>query len=209
MKRIIFLGPPGVGKGTVAKQITAKYNIPQISTGDLFRAHMKEGTALGKKAKEYIDAGKLVPDEITIGMLLERLKNRDCKPGFILDGFPRTIPQAESLEKNLQVDSAVLFNAKDGTVVQRISGRRNCQKCGSIFHIKFIPPKKAGVCDKCGGSLFQRDDDKEEAVRKRLEVYHAQTEPLVAFYKVRKLLLEVNGEQTPEKVAEDTLRILK
>ena len=181
---LIFLGPPGVGKGTIAKEVVKEKKIPQISTGDLLRAAVKEGSELGKEAKEYMDTGKLVPDELVIGLLKDRILKEDCKNGFILDGFPRTIAQAEALENSdVVIDKVLNFKASEETIISRISGRRTCKKCSAIYHIKNIPPKAEGICDKCGAELFQRDDDKPESVKKRLDVYKQQTAPLIDFYR--------------------------
>ncbi|MCK4521845.1 MAG: adenylate kinase [Nanoarchaeota archaeon] len=180
---IIFLGAPGVGKGTYTSRVKEKYSIPHISTGDIFRGNIKNNTLLGKEAKGYMDKGQLVPDEVTINMVKDRLSQDDVKDGYILDGFPRTIAQAEALKEFSKVDIAVNFAARDDVIIQRLSGRRICRKCGAIFHVKNIPPKTEGVCDKCGGEIYQRDDDKPEAIKKRLEVYKKQTSPLIDYYK--------------------------
>ena len=182
--KIVMLGAPGAGKGTQAKQIAAKYEIPHISTGDIFRANLKEGTPLGLKAKEYMDKGSLVPDELTLELIMDRFKQPDCKNGYVLDGFPRTIPQAEALTKALAdnndaIDYAVNVEVPDEKIIDRMSGRRACAKCGGTFHIKYNPTKVEGVCDLCGGELYIRDDDKPEIVKKRLDTYHAQTQPLI------------------------------
>ena len=179
--KIVMLGAPGAGKGTQAKKIAAKYAIPHISTGDIFRANMKEGTELGLKAKEYISQGLLVPDEITIGMLLDRIQHADCENGYILDGFPRTIPQAESLTKALAemgeaIDFALNVDVPDANIVKRMSGRRACLKCGATYHVEFAPTKTEGICDVCGSELVLRDDDKPETVQKRLQVYRLQAD---------------------------------
>ncbi|MFH1324245.1 MAG: adenylate kinase [Nanoarchaeota archaeon] len=202
---LIFLGPPGVGKGTIAKDVVKAKNIPQISTGDLLRAAVKEGSELGKKAKEFMDSGKLVPDELAINLLKERIKKDDCKHGFILDGFPRTIPQAEALEGNVEINKVINFKATDETVISRISGRRTCKKCSAIYHIKNIPPKVEGVCDKCGGELYQREDDKEETVKKRLETYKQQTAPLIDFYRKKGILADVETEKPIPEIVKDTM----
>lgn len=201
---LIFLGPPGVGKGTVAKHVVKKKGIPQISTGDLLRAAVKEGSQLGKKAKEYMDSGKLVPDELVIGLLKDRISKADCKDGFILDGFPRTIPQAEALDRSdVQIDRVLNFKASDDTVIGRISGRRTCKECGAIYHVANLPPKEEGICDSCGGELFQRDDDKPDAVKKRLEVYKKQTAPLIDYYLEKAMLEDIDTERPLEKIFED------
>jgi adenylate kinase len=203
---LIFLGPPGVGKGTIAKHIVKEKGIPQISTGDLLRAAVKEQSELGKQAKEYMDSGKLVPDELVIGLLKDRIAKEDCKNGFILDGFPRTIPQAEALESSdVQINKVLNFKASDELVIDRISGRRTCKGCNAIYHIRNIPPNVEGVCDKCGGELFQRDDDKPEKVKKRLEVYREQTEPLIGFYKEKGILVDIETEKPVPEIVQDTL----
>lgn len=202
---LIFLGPPGVGKGTIAKEIVKQKGIPQISTGDLLRAAVKEKSELGKKAKEYMDAGKLVPDDLVINLLKERISRDDCKNGFILDGFPRTIPQAEALEGEVKIDNVLNFKAKDKTIIQRLSGRRTCKSCNAIYHLENIPPKVEGKCDKCKGELFQRDDDKPEAIKKRLEVYQKQTAPLIDYYKEKGILTDIETEQPIPEIVADTL----
>lgn len=211
--KIIMLGAPGAGKGTQAKRIAAKYSIPHISTGDIFRANIKGGTELGMKAKEYMDQGKLVPDEITIGMLLDRIHENDCEKGYVLDGFPRTIPQAESLTKALAemgeaIDYAVNVDVPDSAIVSRMGGRRACVNCGATYHIQFNPPKQEGICDACGEKLILRDDDKPETVQNRLTVYHDQTQPLIDYYKKSGVLAEVDGTQDMDKVFADITAIL-
>jgi adenylate kinase len=203
--KIIMLGAPGAGKGTQAKMIAEKYSIPHISTGDIFRANIKNGTELGKEAKTYMDQGKLVPDELTVKILLDRVAADDCKNGYVLDGFPRTIPQAEVLENELnklgdKIDYAIDVNVPDENIIKRMSGRRACLSCGATYHIEHIPPKKEGVCDKCGSELVLRDDDKPETVKKRLDVYHAQTQPLIEFYTERNILKTVDGTQDMKDV---------
>ena len=208
---LIFLGPPGVGKGTIAKLVCGEKGIIQISTGDLLRAAIADGSQLGIEAKGYMDAGKLVPDELVINLLKERITKPDCENGFILDGFPRTIPQADALgSSDVKIDNVITFSAKDETIIQRLSGRRTCKVCGAIFHIENIPPKVEGVCDKCEGELFQRDDDKPEAITKRLEVYRDQTAPLIDYYKSRNLLVDVdaNANFTVPEILENTLKVL-
>ncbi len=196
--KIIMLGAPGAGKGTQAKKIAEKYQIPHISTGDIFRANIKGGTELGMKAKTFMDQGMLVPDEITIGMLMDRIGQEDCINGYVLDGFPRTIPQAESLTKALaergeKVDYAINVDVPDENIINRMSGRRACLGCGATYHITFNPPVKEGICDTCGQELVLRDDDKPETVKKRLDVYHQQTQPLIDYYKNAEVLAEVDG----------------
>lgn len=206
---LIFLGPPGVGKGTIAKDIVKEKQIPQISTGDLLRAAVKEGSKLGKKAKEYMDAGKLVPDDLVINLLKDRISQKDCKNGFILDGFPRTISQAEALDKgNIPIGKVLNFKASERTIISRISGRRTCKKCNAIYHIKNIPPKVKGICDKCQGELFQRDDDKPEAVKKRLEVYKQQTAPLINYYNKKGILVNIETEKPIPEIVKDILNAI-
>jgi adenylate kinase len=208
-----MLGAPGAGKGTQAKMIAEKYSIPHVSTGDIFRANIKNGTELGKQAKEYMDAGKLVPDELTVKILLDRVAQDDCKNGYVLDGFPRTIPQAEVLENALndlgdKIDFAVNVDVPDENIVRRMSGRRACLKCGATYHIEHIPPKKEGICDTCGSELVLRDDDKPETVQNRLKVYHEQTQPLIDFYTERKVLKTVDGTKDMKEVFADIIAIL-
>lgn len=211
--KIIMLGAPGAGKGTQAKKISAKYGVPHISTGDIFRANIKGQTELGMKAKVFMDQGQLVPDEITIGMLLDRIQEEDCKKGYVLDGFPRTIPQAESLTKALadmgdHIDYAINVDVPDENIISRMSGRRACLKCGQTYHIVYNPPKKENVCDVCGEVLVLRDDDKPETVKKRLDVYHDQTQPLIDYYKAAGVLAEVDGTKDLEAVFQDIVKIL-
>lgn len=211
--KLIMLGAPGAGKGTQAKMIAQKYGIPHISTGDIFRANIKGGTELGKKAKSYMDQGLLVPDEITISMLMDRIQENDCTGGYVLDGFPRTIPQAESLTKALKemgeaVDYAVNVDVPDEAIITRMSGRRACVNCGATYHIVYNPPKKEGICDICGEELVLRDDDKPETVKKRLAVYHDQTQPLIEYYKGQGALAEVDGTQNLEQVFQDITKVL-
>ena len=209
----IMLGAPGAGKGTQAKKIAAKYQIPHISTGDIFRANIKAGTELGIKAKSYMDQGQLVPDEVTIGMLLDRISQDDCQNGYVLDGFPRTIPQAESLtaalkERGEKMDYAVNVDVPDANIVERMSGRRACLGCGATYHIVYNAPKAEGICDACGEKLVLRDDDKPETVQQRLSVYNEQTQPLIEYYKQEGILAEVDGTQDMEKVFQDIVKIL-
>lgn len=211
--KIIMLGAPGAGKGTQAKKIAEKYQIPHISTGDIFRANIKGGTELGMKAKTFMDQGMLVPDEITIGMLMDRIGQEDCSNGYVLDGFPRTIPQAESLTKALaergeKVDYAINVDVPDENIINRMSGRRACLGCGATYHITFNPPVKEGICDTCGQELVLRDDDKPETVKKRLDVYHQQTQPLIDYYKNAEVLAEVDGTQPMDAVFQDIVEIL-
>ena len=211
--KIIMLGAPGAGKGTQAKKIAAKYGIPHISTGDIFRANIKNGTELGLKAKSYMDAGGLVPDEITIGMLLDRIHQADCENGYVLDGFPRTIPQAESLTEALKkngesIDFAVNVDVPDENIISRMSGRRACLNCGATYHIVYNAPKKEGVCDACGQELVLREDDKPKTVKKRLDVYHDQTQPLIDYYTKAGVLAEVDGTKDINDVFDDITKIL-
>ena len=211
--KIIMLGAPGAGKGTQAKKVAKKYNIPHISTGDIFRADIKEGTELGKRAKEYMDKGELVPDDITIGMLLDRIHKADCKDGFVLDGFPRTIPQAKSLSEalsklNEKIDYAINIDVPDDSIITRMSGRRACLSCGSTYHIKYSAPKKENICDNCGSELVIRDDDKPETVKKRLDVYHKQTQPLIDYYDNENILANVDGTKDMEEVFLDIVAVL-
>ena len=205
MINVIFLGPPGGGKGTQAQLLVKEFGIPQISTGDILRDAVKRGTELGKLAKKYMDEGKLVPDEVVIGIIKERLSQDDTKKGFILDGFPRTVPQAEALDKLLEemgrkLTAVVLIDVPKEELLRRLTGRRTCSKCGRMYHIEFSPPKKEGVCDECGGELYQRDDDKEETILKRLEVYESQTLPLVDYYEKKGILKRVNGVGKIEEI---------
>lgn len=212
--KIVMLGAPGAGKGTQADKIADQYGLPHISTGDIFRKNIKEGTELGKEAKGYMDAGKLVPDELTVRMLLDRVSQEDCSKGYILDGFPRTIPQAEALDSELKrlgenIDFAIDVEVPDQNIINRMSGRRACPKCNAIYHIEFIPPKKEGICDECGEELVIREDDKPETVKKRLEVYHEQTQPLIDFYDKKGVLHTVDGTVDAEDVFEAIRSILK
>lgn len=203
--KLILLGAPGAGKGTQSAAISQAYGIPAIATGDILRAAIKDGTALGLSAKSYIDAGKLVPDEVVIGIIREKLSSDDCKNGFILDGFPRTIPQAQALEDmGVKMDVVLSLEVPDSTIIERMSGRRVC-RCGASYHVAYLPPKKPGICDKCGQELYIRDDDAEETVRARLENFHKQTEPLKNFYQDRGILASVQG---CEEVKETTAAVL-
>ncbi len=211
--RLILLGGPGAGKGTQAKKLVEKYNIPQISTGDILRGAVKNNTELGQKAKSFMDSGELVPDEVIIGIVKDRIQEEDCKNGFIFDGFPRTTAQAEALdtmltELNITLDAAINFKVSDEVIVARMSGRRTCAQCQAVFNVKFNPPKQEGVCDKCSGELTQRDDEKEEVVRNRLKVYEDQTAPLIDFYNNKGLLKNVNGEQEINTIFEELTNLL-
>lgn len=203
--KIIMLGAPGAGKGTQAKMIADKYGVPHISTGDIFRANIKNGTELGMEAKKYMDQGLLVPDELTVRILLDRVAQDDCKNGYVLDGFPRTIPQAEVLDSELtklgdHIDYAINVDVPDESIVKRMSGRRACLTCGATYHIEHVPPKKEGICDVCGSELVLRDDDKPETVKNRLNVYHEQTQPLIDFYTEKGVLKTVDGTVPMEEV---------
>lgn len=203
--KIIMLGAPGAGKGTQAKKIAAKYAIPHISTGDIFRANIKNNTELGQKAKTYMDKGELVPDELVVDLIMDRFKEADCANGYVLDGFPRTIPQAEALDKALSangesVDYAVNVEVPDENIINRMSGRRACVGCGATYHIQFNPTKVEGICDACGEKLILRDDDKPETVKNRLSVYHEQTQPLIDYYSKKGVLAEVDGTHSMENV---------
>lgn len=211
--KIVMLGAPGAGKGTQANMIAEKYNIPHISTGDIFRANIKNGTELGKEAKGYMDKGLLVPDELTVKLLLDRVAQDDCKNGYVLDGFPRTIPQAEVLDSELtknseKIDFAVNVDVPDENIIHRMGGRRACLKCGATYHVEYVPPKKEGICDVCGSELVLRDDDKPETVKNRLKVYHDQTQPLIEYYTKKKVLHSVDGTQDMKKVFADITAIL-
>lgn len=203
--RLILLGAPGVGKGTQANKLTEKYNIPKISTGDMLRDAIKHGTELGLKAKSFMDAGQLVPDEVVIGIVEDRLKGIDCIPGWILDGFPRTIQQAHALDKMLEkintpIENVLNLDVEEGEVVNRLSGRRSCEACQNTYHIFFSPSKNDGVCDNCGGRLIQRNDDKEDTIRERLRVYREKTEPLVTYYSEKGLLKKIDASDDIDAV---------
>ncbi|MBD9029155.1 MAG: adenylate kinase [Butyrivibrio crossotus] len=211
--KIIMLGAPGAGKGTQADKICAKYNIPHISTGDIFRANIKNNTELGQKAKSYMDKGELVPDELVVDLVVDRIKADDCTNGYVLDGFPRTIPQAEALDAALaaindKVDYAINVEVPDENIIDRMSGRRACVACGATYHIVHIPTKVEGVCDKCGAELILRDDDKPETVKNRLNVYHEQTQPLIDYYTAKNVLHEVDGTKAMEDVFSSIVSIL-
>lgn len=211
--KLIMLGAPGAGKGTQAKKIAEKYNIPHISTGDIFRANIKNGTELGQKAKTYMDQGILVPDELVVDLVMDRFAQPDCENGYVLDGFPRTIPQAEALDAALEkagakIDYAINVEVPDENIINRMSGRRACVACGATYHLVHIPPKKEGVCDNCGKELILRDDDKPETVKKRLDVYHEQTQPLIDYYTQKGALVEVDGTVDMEEVFNAIVKIL-
>lgn len=210
---LILLGPPGSGKGTQSKRLMEKYKLPQISTGDILRAEVAKQTELGKKAKQIMDSGKLVSDEIILGIIKNRIEEPDCRKGFIFDGFPRTIPQAEGLkellkQKKLKITKVLNIILNDETVVQRLGGRWTCTKCGAIFHTYTNPSKKKGTCDNCNGELYQRDDQKEKAVKERLNVYKRQTEPLIEFYKKEKLLVDVDGKPAIGEIFREITELL-
>ena len=212
--KVVMLGAPGAGKGTQAKMIATKYNVPHISTGDIFRANIKEGTELGKKAKSYMDQGLLVPDELVVDLVVDRIQQEDCKDGYILDGFPRTIPQAEALDAalsklNTKLDVALDIDVADDFIVKRMGGRRACLGCGATYHIVNIPPKKEGICDTCGAELVLRDDDKPETVEKRLAVYHEQTQPLIDYYKNSGILVTLDGTKDMNEVFANICSVLE
>ncbi|MDP4127094.1 MAG: adenylate kinase [Bacillota bacterium] len=211
--KIILMGGPGAGKGTQAVGLVEKYNIPHISTGDMFRAAIKDGTALGLKAKSYMDAGGLVPDEVTIGIVAERLAQPDCAKGFLLDGFPRTLAQGSALgdildRLGMKLDGVLNIEVDEKVLIPRLTGRRVCRKCGASYHMVFNPPKQEGVCGQCGGELYQRSDDTVETAQNRLNVYNQQTEPLIAFYTEKGLLKRINGDQAIDKVLQDITKAL-
>lgn len=211
--QLLLMGPPGAGKGTQAVKLVEKFSIPQISTGDMFRAAVKEGTELGKKAKACMEAGTLVPDEVTVGIVRERLSKDDCKGGFILDGFPRTVEQAEALEKildelNLKLTKVLNIHVPAEHLIERAIGRRICKTCGATYHVKFNPPKSDDTCDNCGGTLYQRADDNEETMKKRLSVYEDSTRPLIDYYKKIGVYAEIDGRQPIEKVTEELVNVL-
>lgn len=211
--KIIMLGAPGAGKGTQAKKIAEKYNIPHISTGDIFRANIKNGTELGKKAKTYMDQGLLVPDELVVDLVVDRVGQEDAKSGYVLDGFPRTIPQAEALDNaltaiNEKVDYAINVDVPDENIINRMSGRRACVACGGTYHIEYAPTNVEGICDACGGKLVLRDDDKPETVKKRLDVYHEQTQPLIDYYNNKGILVDIDGTQEMSQVFDAIVKVL-
>jgi len=210
---LVFLGPPGSGKGTQAKRFSVDRGIPQLSTGDMLRRAIASGTDLGKSAQEYMSKGSLVPDEVVIGLIRERIAESDCRNGFILDGFPRTIPQAQALDallrsEALKVQAAVLFEIADGVLVSRLTGRRTCLKCGAMYHVETMRPRKSGVCDQCTTELVQRDDDREEVIRKRLAVYHDQTSPLEKYYREKGILQSLDATQAPDAVYASLSRLV-
>lgn len=212
--KVVMLGAPGAGKGTQAKMIAAKYNVPHISTGDIFRANIKEGTELGRKAQSYMDQGLLVPDELVVDLVVDRLQQDDCSNGYVLDGFPRTIPQADALDAALskvgtKLDYALNIDVADEFIVKRMGGRRACLSCGATYHIVNIPPKAEGVCDTCGGDLVLRDDDKPETVEKRLSVYHEQTQPLIDYYKNSGILVTLDGTQDMNEVFQNICSVFE
>ncbi|MCD6353495.1 MAG: adenylate kinase [Proteobacteria bacterium] len=211
---IILLGPPGCGKGTQAKMLTEQYKIPQVSTGDILREALKKETAMGLKAKSYMDSGKLVPDEVVIGIIQDRLKQSDCQKGFILDGFPRTVVQAEALDKTLKdmgkkIEHSISIDVDDEELLGRLTGRRTCRSCGAMYHVLFNPSKKEGVCDACSGELYQRDDDKEETISNRLNIYKQQTAPLIDYYKKKDILRLVTGTGKIENIFKRIKDVLK
>jgi adenylate kinase len=211
--RIVLLGAPGAGKGTQAKKLIEKYSMPQISTGDLLRAAVSAGTPLGKEAKSYMDKGDLVPDSVVLGMVAERLKQDDCKNGYILDGFPRNTAQAEALDKmlaslNMQLTAALSVDVPFEDLMKRLTGRRTCKACGQMYNIYFKAPAKEGLCDKCGGELFQRDDDKEATIKKRLEVYNAQTAPLIDYYGKKGIVKSVSGTGSIDDIFKKVCEVL-
>ena len=211
--KIIMLGAPGAGKGTQAKMLSERYGIPHISTGDIFRMNIKNNTELGQKAKGYMDAGQLVPDELVVDLVVDRIKAKDCMKGFILDGFPRTIPQAEALDyalnnQNEKIDYAINVDVTDENIIKRMSGRRACVGCGATYHLVYNPTKTEGVCDVCGEKLILRDDDKPETVQKRLDVYHEQTQPLIDYYNKKEVILTVDGTQDIDVVYDEITKVL-
>ncbi len=211
--RLVLLGPPGAGKGTQAASIVEKYNIPHISTGDIFRKNVKEGTALGKKAKAFMDQGALVPDEIVVAIVEDRLKEKDCDNGFLLDGFPRTVNQAEQLDVVLErmgvaIDQVININVDKDILINRAVGRRVCRSCGATYHKAFKPTKEEGLCDLCGGDIYQRDDDQEATVSKRIQVYLNETQPLIEYYTDKNNLVTINGEQGIDTVFKDIISTL-
>lgn len=212
--RLVLLGPPGAGKGTQASAIVKKYNIPHISTGDIFRENIKQGTELGKKAKEYMDKGLLVPDDLVVSIVKDRILEEDCKAGFLLDGFPRTVNQGEALDDelsqmNLKLDKVINIEVEKEVLIERAIGRRICKNCSATYHIKFNLPKKEGICDICGGKLYQRDDDTRETVEKRIEVYQKQTKPLIDYYVEKGLILNVDGTKPIDELFKEIVKVLE
>lgn len=206
--RLVLLGPPGAGKGTQAANIVERFAIPHISTGDIFRKNVKEGTELGKKAKDYMDKGALVPDEVVVAIVEDRIKEKDCSTGFLLDGFPRTVNQAEQLDSvltkmDVAIDKVININVRKETLIKRAVGRRVCRSCGATYHVTFKPTKKEGTCDLCEGEVYQRDDDTEKTVSKRIEVYFNETQPLIEYYSKKENLITIDGEQDINKVYQD------
>jgi len=211
--RLVIVGPPGAGKGTQSARISSKYGIPHVSTGDMFREILRREDQLASRVRRYVESGELVPDELVVEMVRDRICRPDCERGFILDGFPRTLSQAEALDKmlreaNKDLDAVLYLRVSEEAVVRRLSRRRVCESCGAIYHLDHSPPKMPGVCDRCGGRIVQRDDDREEVVRERLRVYHRQTEPLVGYYRQRGILIEVDGCKKMDQVWEDIQRAL-
>ncbi len=211
--KIVMLGAPGAGKGTQAKMLADRYGIPHISTGDIFRQNLKDNTPLGQKVKSYMDSGRLVPDELVVDIVMDRIKKPDCMKGFIFDGFPRTIPQAEALtyalnNQNEKIDYAIEINVPDENIINRMGGRRACVGCGATYHVEFNPPKVEGICDACGKELILREDDKPETVKERLAIYHAETQPLIDFYQKLNAHVEIDGTQDIKKVLEDIVNVL-
>lgn len=212
--RLILLGPPNAGKGTQAKKMVNELNIPQISTGDIFRKNIKEGTPLGVKAKNYLDEGLLVPDELVVEIVNDRLDQHDCSGGFLLDGFPRTVVQAQALDNyleqnNLNLDLVLNIHVEKDVLIERAVGRRVCKNCGATYHVKFQPSKKENVCDACGGEIVQRDDDKKETAQKRIQVYLDETQPLIEYYQLKELLTTIDGQQEIAKVTDDIMKKVK
>lgn len=211
--RLVLLGPPGAGKGTQAKFIEERFGIPQISTGEILRKSVSDHTELGEKAQGYIQQGKLVPDGLILDMVTERLTAKDCTEGYVLDGFPRTVPQAEGLERWLtnlssRLDRVLYFNVPEDVVIQRLGGRRTCKDCGTLYHLVFNAPRQPGICDDCDGELYQREDDQEEVISRRLETYREQTAPVIEFYRERQILTEINGAGRVESIKDDVLGLL-